>query len=85
LTGKLSNRVFGCDICQDVCPWNRKAIRHREKDFEPVSGLLEMSAQEWKALDQEKYNQFFRHSPVSRAGFAKLRATVALLKKNSDL
>ncbi|MEN8201821.1 MAG: tRNA epoxyqueuosine(34) reductase QueG [Bacteroidota bacterium] len=82
LAGKLSNRVFGCDICQDVCPWNRKALTHTEPDFEPVSGLLEMSVREWEEMDQDLFKKVFRDSPLKRAGFDKLKATIAFLKKN---
>jgi epoxyqueuosine reductase len=84
LTGKLSNRVFGCDICQDVCPWNRKALPHAEPDFEPEAGLLELPAREWEEMDLELYRQVFRDSPVQRAGFDKLKATLAFLKKKAE-
>jgi epoxyqueuosine reductase len=85
IAGKLTNRVFGCDICQDVCPWNRKAIRHRESEFEPTPGLLELSAKEWETMDPGTYHHFFRDSPVSRAGYDKIKATLSTLKKSSDL
>jgi epoxyqueuosine reductase len=83
MTGKLANRVFGCDICQDVCPWNRKALPHAEPDFEPGSGLLEWSAREWEDLDPDHYEQVFKDSPVQRAGFEKLKANLAFLQKNT--
>ena len=79
LDGKLLNRVFGCDICQDVCPWNRKAINHLETEFEPASGLLEMARDGWTNLDREQYNRLFRHSSVERAGFRKLKGNILSL------
>ncbi len=83
LEGELSNRVFGCDICQDVCPWNRKALRHTEPDFEPASGFLDMTADEWSHLNKDRYRELFTDSPVERAGFKKLKSNIAFLQKKS--
>jgi len=85
LEGFLSNRIFGCDICQDVCPWNRNAQHHKEPDFDPAIGLLEMTTEDWANLDQEQYNRLFRHSPVKRAGFEKLKGNLTILQKKSAL
>jgi epoxyqueuosine reductase len=81
LEGKLSGRVFGCDICQDVCPWNRKALNHQEPFFEPVTKLLEMTAGMWSDLTKEEYKKLFPESPVERAGFKKLKGNIAFLQK----
>jgi len=84
LEGNLTNRVFGCDICQDVCPWNRQALPHSEPDFEPGSGLLEMTKVQWNNMDRESYTQLFQDSPVKRAGYDKLMNSVSTLQKKSD-
>ena len=84
LTDSLSKRVFGCDICQDVCPWNRKLLRHTEPAFEPASGLLELTRREWEEMERDHYELLFKDSPVKRAGFEKLKATVEVLKKNTE-
>jgi len=79
LTGKLVSRVFGCDICQDVCPWNRKAREHDEPAFEPVAGLLEMSREDWHGLDRNRYDRLFSGSAVQRAGYEKLKSNLEFL------
>lgn len=81
LEGELSGRVFGCDICQDVCPWNRKAVIHSEPDFTPADELMNMNAEAWSDLSKEQYTRLFRDSPLKRAGFTKLKANIASLKK----
>jgi epoxyqueuosine reductase len=83
LEGKLSGRVFGCDICQDVCPWNRHAILHTEPEFEPKSDLLDMSAEQWSQLDKERYRELFTDTPLERAGYKKLRNNMAFLEKKA--
>ncbi len=81
LEGKLSNRIFGCDICQDVCPWNRKSLNHREPGFDPDPELLEMSAVDWEELNKETFNRLFHQSPLKRAGFEKIKGSLAFLQK----
>lgn len=84
LEDRLRGRVFGCDICQDVCPWNRKAVQHREPAFEPRPELMFLSGEEWQNISRERYEYLFHASPVERAGYEKLKATVASLQKNQD-
>ena len=84
LQGQLSNRFFGCDICQDVCPWNRQAANHREPEFKPSEEMLAMSADDWVKLDREQYNRLFNESPVQRAGFRKVKENLAFLQKKDQ-
>jgi epoxyqueuosine reductase len=79
---KLSGRVFGCDICQDVCPWNRKAMNHHEPAFEPGPALLEMSGEDWLKLGPEEFEKLFHQSAVQRAGYDKIQRNLASLQKN---
>ena len=81
LSGKLANRVFGCDICQDVCPWNRNALPHLEPGFEPKPELMGMSAEQWNHMERKEYTQLFKLSPVKRAGFDKLKGTLSFIQK----
>jgi epoxyqueuosine reductase len=73
------NRVFGCDICQEVCPWNRKLTEHNVDDFQPSAGLLSMSKADWKNLDEEKFQEIFRGTPVMRAKFKGLKRNIDYL------
>lgn len=82
--GKLENRTFGCDICQDVCPWNRKATQHRVEAFRPQPRLLEMRKTDWQQLDRPAFNQFFKSSAVKRAGYKGLTRNLNFLYGNPD-
>src|SRR5690606_13307483 len=79
--GKMENRVFGCDICQEVCPWNRFASPHEEPAFEPSDTLLEMRAEEWHAMTEETFDRLFEKSAVRRTRFQGLRRNLRFLKK----
>jgi len=77
----LHNQIFGCDICQDVCPWNKKVIPNQSLDFMPIEGLLEMNKEDWKELSQDKYTKIFRHTAFERAGFEQIKRNVDYLKE----
>ena len=79
LKGKFENRVFGCDICQDVCPWNLKSEAHSESQFEPSSLLMNLSKQEWEAMDKPLFNELFRKSAVKRTKFEGLKRNLDFL------
>lgn len=81
LRGKFRNRVFGCDICQDVCPWNSRSISNSEPAFRPDPALMHLKKEEWYHMDQHQFDHFFRHSAVKRAGFDKLKKNLEFLKE----
>jgi epoxyqueuosine reductase len=83
LKGKFQNRVFGCDICQDVCPWNRKLDPHSTAEFIPHPDLLKMSKREWDEIDFSAFNEIFRGSAVKRAKFEGLKRNLQFI--NSPL
>lgn len=78
---KMENWMFGCDICQQVCPWNRFAKPHQEAHFEPHADLLAMDKQAWTELTKEVFNEIFRKSAVKRTKYAGLKRNIAFLKK----
>jgi len=82
LREKLNNRVFGCDICQDVCPWNKKINSTDVIEFQPMYGLLEMNKSEWINLDKRTYNKMFQRTAFERAGYNKLMRNISDLSQN---
>ena len=69
MKGKFGNWMFGCDICQDVCPWNRFSKPTSEIEFIPIPEILNLSTKEWETMTEEKFKDIFRDSPLSRSKF----------------
>jgi epoxyqueuosine reductase len=67
--GKMENWIFGCDICQEVCPWNRFSEPHSEPAFDPHHELLAMTNSDWKELTEDVFRKLFRKSAVKRTKF----------------
>jgi len=74
--GKFSDWVFGCDICQDVCPWNRFSLAHNEPKFQPNEKLLDFSKNEWIELTEEIFQEVFKKSAVKRTKFKGLKRNI---------
>jgi epoxyqueuosine reductase len=81
----MGRQVFGCDICQDVCPWNRKAPIGKDLDLEARKELVNPSLEWLSQLDEAQFEKLFNGSPVRRAGFHGLRRNVAAAMGNSGL
>ena len=78
--GKMDNWVFGCDVCQDVCPWNSFSIPHQEKKFEPIPHLLDMTKRDWEELNENTFSRVFKNSAVKRTKFSGLKRNIAFVK-----
>ena len=76
---KLENWMFGCDVCQDVCPWNRFSVPHQQAKFKPNNALKNFRKNEWQEITQEIFSEIFRKSPVKRAKFSGLRRNIEVL------
>jgi epoxyqueuosine reductase len=74
--GKMDNWMFGCDICQDVCPWNRFSKPHTENRFKPHDNLLHLTKNDWKDLTQEVFGDLFKNSAVKRTKFDGLKRNI---------
>ncbi len=79
--GKTDDWVFGCDTCQDVCPWNRFSKPHKEPLFKPQENLLEMTSRDWQELTQETFSKVFKKSAVKRTKFLGLQRNISFVKK----
>lgn len=74
--GKMENWMFGCDICQDVCPWNRFSRPHREPAFSPHEGLETMNKQDWLEITEDLFRELFRGSAVKRTKYEGLKRNI---------
>lgn len=78
-----SQWIFGCDVCQQVCPWNRYAFPNKEPGFQPSPELVSMQQDDWEKLEEEQFRKLFRKSPVKRAKFAGLKRNIRFLQDGS--
>ncbi len=81
----MGRQVFGCDVCQDVCPWNRKAPIAADAELEPRAELINPALEWLGSLDEKSFEREFNGSPIRRAGFLGLRRNVAIAMGNSGL
>ncbi|MEJ1241130.1 tRNA epoxyqueuosine(34) reductase QueG [Chryseolinea sp. T2] len=76
MKGKFDDWIFGCDICQEVCPWNRFSKPHQEPRFEPDDSMLRTSKREWKEMTEEVFDIVFKKSPLQRSRYAGLMRNI---------
>ena len=84
MDGQMQDWVFGCDICQDVCPWNRFSKAHQEPLFNPHPDLLSMKKEDWISLDEDRFQDLFRKSAVKRTKFSGLTRNIDFVSKSKD-
>jgi len=78
--GKLNNWMFGCDVCMDVCPWNRFAKPHQEAAFQPIPAILNFTKNDWEEMTEEAFKEIFRHSPLKRSKWQGIKRILKALK-----
>lgn len=78
---KMDNWMFGCDVCQDVCPWNRFAKRHEEPAFEPHPDLLAMEQRDWQEITEAVFGKIFKKSAVKRVKYTGLTRNIRFLSE----
>lgn len=81
MKGQLDHWMFGCDVCQEVCPWNRFSKNHSEPLFNPNPKLLSMSKKDWEEITQETFNKVFKKSAVKRTKYVGLKRNVRFLNE----
>ncbi|WP_309613816.1 tRNA epoxyqueuosine(34) reductase QueG [Flavobacterium sp.] len=80
MKGKMDDWMFGCDICQDVCPWNKFSKAHSEPLFNPKTELLSMTKKDWKEITEDTFKKVFKNSAVKRTKFEGLKRNINFLK-----
>ncbi len=80
MKGRFDNWMFGCDVCQEVCPWNRFAEQHREPLFEPLPGMLDMDCRDWQEMTEEVFKELLKHSPLKRAKYRGIQRNLRFLE-----
>jgi epoxyqueuosine reductase len=85
VAGQFGNWVFGCDICQDVCPWNRFSKPTQEPQFQPHPDLKTLSASDWQDITHEVFQALFRQSALKRTGYEGLKRNIKFVTGQSQL
>lgn len=83
--GKFDDWMFGCDVCQDVCPWNRFSKPHNEPLFDPHPDLLKMNKKDWEEITEDVFREIFRKSAVKRTKFEGLKRNIEFLKEKRGI
>ncbi|MFI5156669.1 MAG: tRNA epoxyqueuosine(34) reductase QueG, partial [Chitinophagales bacterium] len=78
--GKMEGWIFGCDICQDICPWNRFSNSANEIAFSPIPEILHLDSKEWEDMTEESFKRIFSDSPIRRAKFSGIRRNLRFIQ-----
>lgn len=77
---KMENYIFGCDICQDVCPWNRFSLPHQEEKFKANAKFLQMKREDWEELSEDIFNTLFKNSAIKRTKYEGLKRNINFVR-----
>ena len=80
MKGRFSNWMFGCDTCQDVCPWNRFSKPNTEAAFNPLPEILNLSSSEWEALTENNFRKIFKYSPLKRSKYKGIQRNLKFIQ-----
>jgi epoxyqueuosine reductase len=80
MKGKFQNRMFGCDVCQDVCPWNRFSKPTTEVTFNPIPEILNFTSSDWEELTEESFKTIFKDSPLKRSKFTGIKRNLKFIR-----
>ena len=84
MKGKFDNWAFGCDVCQDVCPWNKFSKPHHEPKFEPNEQLMNMNNQDWQEITEQVFSQLFKKSAVKRTKYNGLKRNIDFIRNTEN-
>lgn len=84
MKGRFDSWAFGCDTCQDVCPWNRFSRPHHEPAFTPIPEVLNLSTQEWEALTEESFKKIFKDSPIRRTKWKGIQRNIKFIQSDKE-
>ncbi|MEI2709942.1 MAG: tRNA epoxyqueuosine(34) reductase QueG [Chitinophagaceae bacterium] len=84
MKGKFDNWMFGCDTCQDVCPWNRFSSPTNEINFTPIPEILNFTNQQWEELTEESFKQIFKESPLKRTKYKGIKRNLQFIQSTND-
>ena len=82
MKNKFDHWLFGCDVCQDVCPWNRFSSPNQEINFTPVPEILNLSTCEWEAMSEDAFKVIFKDSPLQRSKYKGIRRNLSFIAGN---
>ena len=81
LASNFNNWAFGCDICQDVCPWNRFSTPHKISEFNPIPAIFNLNKKDWEEMTEETFKMFFGKSAIKRTKLNRMKRNIAFLNK----
>jgi epoxyqueuosine reductase len=81
MKGQFDQWLFGCDVCQDVCPWNRFSKPTSEAGFKPLPEILQYTRDDWEALTEEQFRIVFKDSAIKRTKYAGIKRNLRFIQK----